>query len=391
MFLLIVSPVIDTNLSILQRLSSIFILYGTLINVYTHFVVKKLPAGCIRLLFILPILVTNVAAASVFNHQEIISRTAVLFIITWLLSFKVLAACLDRGPLMQAKGLAQFTALLLLPIFPKRVTPGGGQTQERPTQQGRLDEDAGSPYQLACRWALKVGMLGAVVVGLVVLKDLPRVARDLLQAFGMYGFVGILMDGPASIVTQFLGLRIIPTFDSPWMSTCLADFWGRRWNITTSSVLRVLVYDVITDGHFVKQPRVKDNKPSGLRRAIGTCATFMISGLAHEFILWMLQPDGIVRWKWFTFFSIQGPMMLAEAAILPWCQKRGIQLWPWPSRFLTISILELGACYLFFAPVYYDTDTAERVIDSFYDAYVSLLPHLSASFSPTMFGSLAQS
>lgn len=27
--------------------------------------------------------------------------------------------------------------------------------------------------------------------------------------------------------------------------------------------------------------------------------------LCPEFILWMLQPDGIVRWKWFTFFSIQ--------------------------------------------------------------------------------------
>lgn len=35
-------------------------------------------------------------------------------------AYQVLAACLDRGPLMQAKGLAQFTALLLLPIFPKR-------------------------------------------------------------------------------------------------------------------------------------------------------------------------------------------------------------------------------------------------------------------------------
>lgn len=34
-------------------------------------------------------------------------------------------------------------------------------------------------------------------------------------------------------------------------------------------------------GHFVKQPRVKDKKPSGLRRAIGTCATFMVSGLVH--------------------------------------------------------------------------------------------------------------
>ncbi len=31
-------------------------------------------------------------------------------------------------------------------------------------------------------------------------------------------------------------------------STSLADFWGRRWNITTSHVLRALVYDPIVEG-----------------------------------------------------------------------------------------------------------------------------------------------
>lgn len=31
-------------------------------------------------------------------------------------------------------------------------------------------------------------------------------------------------------------------------STSLTDFWGRRWNITTSSVLRTLIYDPIVEG-----------------------------------------------------------------------------------------------------------------------------------------------
>ncbi len=34
-------------------------------------------------------------------------------------------------------------------------------------------------------------------------------------------------------------------------SDCLADFWARRWNITTSSVLRTSVYDVVIDGCLV--------------------------------------------------------------------------------------------------------------------------------------------
>ena len=37
----------------------------------------------------------------------------------------------------------------------------------------------------------------------------------------------------------------------PPQSTSLADFWGRRWNITASSVLRTLVYDTIAEGRLV--------------------------------------------------------------------------------------------------------------------------------------------
>ncbi len=49
----------------------------------------------------------------------------------------------------------------------------------------------------------------------------------LCAAFGLVGFLGLLMDGPASIVTGLIGLKIIPTFDQPWFSSSLADFWGR--------------------------------------------------------------------------------------------------------------------------------------------------------------------
>lgn len=64
----------------------------------------------------------------------------------------------------------------------------------------------------------------------------------------MVGFLGIIMDGPASLLTSLVGLSIVPTFDQPWLSSSLADFWGRRWNVTTSSVLRTVVYDVVVEG-----------------------------------------------------------------------------------------------------------------------------------------------
>lgn len=83
------SPVIDTNLSLFRRLSSIILLYGTVLTVYLRVIITKLPAGRSRLICSLPVLAMNVAAAAIFSHEEIVCRTAVLFVFTWLITFKV--------------------------------------------------------------------------------------------------------------------------------------------------------------------------------------------------------------------------------------------------------------------------------------------------------------
>ena len=36
-------------------------------------------------------------------------------------------------------------------------------------------------------------------------------------AFGMYAFVGFLMDGPGAVAVEALGLQLVPTFDAPWL------------------------------------------------------------------------------------------------------------------------------------------------------------------------------
>ena len=43
-------------------------------------------------------------------------------------------------------------------------------------------------------------------------------------------------------------LQIDPHFDSPYLSTSLGDFWGRRWNLSAGNVLRFLVYEPIQQG-----------------------------------------------------------------------------------------------------------------------------------------------
>jgi hypothetical protein len=57
----------------------------------------------------------------------------------------------------------------------------------------------------------------------------------------MYTFLGLLMDGPASLAAALIGLRIAPHFDKPYLASSLTDFWSRRWNLTAGNALRFMV------------------------------------------------------------------------------------------------------------------------------------------------------
>ena len=61
---------------------------------------------------------------------------------------------------------------------------------------------------------------------------------SLPTALGVYCFVGFMMDVPTAAVSHLLGMRLVPPFDRPFLSIGLAEFWGRRWNIPISCVLR---------------------------------------------------------------------------------------------------------------------------------------------------------
>lgn len=161
-------------------------------------------------------------------------------------------------------------------------------------------------------WLFKLAVFCAVIAALAT--GLSGVARDVLQALGMYCFICLMMDGPASFLVPVLGFDIIPTFDPPWLATSMADFWGRRWNITTSHMLRATVYDPIVEGRFVKakpgSARRAGYASTKLRRGAALWATFLVSGIVHETIFWLVNPSGKVTWKWLAYFTIQAGVAL---------------------------------------------------------------------------------
>jgi hypothetical protein len=83
------------------------------------------------------------------------------------------------------------------------------------------------------------------------------------------------------------------------------------------------------------------------RRAAAVCATFVFSGLWHVFI-WHHHRVGGTGLCWLTFFSLQGPILVAEAALKGlWLRRWGLPPLPrWVSVPLTNFLLILIASEL---------------------------------------------
>jgi hypothetical protein len=161
------------------------------------------------------------------------------------------------------------------------------------------------------------------------------------------------MDGPAALVLHPLRMSLSPHFLPPWESRSLAGFWGSHWNMAASNALRTAIYEPLVQGSLVKQegkqappppqqqqqeakqgtaaPAANGAAPSGGarrrsarlaegeaaaatagvaassaapavparsgasggmggRRLAGMAASFFVSGVIHEIIMWCVLP-----------------------------------------------------------------------------------------------------
>jgi hypothetical protein len=97
------------------------------------------------------------------------------------------------------------------------------------------------------------------------------------------------------------------------------------------------------------------SKPSAasrlIRRALAVQATFLFSGLWHM-LIWHHHHVGGLGWRWLAFFSVQAPIMIAEAALCAlWLRAWRLPPLPrWVSVPLTNFLLIVVAEPLFFGP-----------------------------------------
>jgi hypothetical protein len=63
------------------------------------------------------------------------------------------------------------------------------------------------------------------------LAQLPPSCMPLFccAAWGLYGLLSSIMDGPAVLLIGLLGLHVSPHFDKPWLANSTASWWNKRW------------------------------------------------------------------------------------------------------------------------------------------------------------------
>ncbi|OEL12767.1 putative long-chain-alcohol O-fatty-acyltransferase 4 [Dichanthelium oligosanthes] len=289
---------------------------------YARQVATFVRPGLIRLLFLAPVLALLLVlpfAAPLYS-----TRGTAAFFFVWLGEFKLLLLAFGRGPLDPALCPVRFVFTATLPV--KLLRQG-------PDAAAGADNKAALPLRSS---SIKVAIMVALLQVFKGKDQMHPYAAFALYGVYMYCFLDFLLPCLAAL-GRALGMGLEPQFDKPYRSASLQDFWGRRWNLMASAVLRPAVYMPV---------RARLGAPTGV------LATFLVSGLMHEVIAYYITfrlPTGQLT----AFFLLHGASVCAEK----WCARR----WPNTARLprvvatpLVVLFVVGTAFWLFFPPLFGD-------------------------------------
>ncbi|XP_039070417.1 acyl-CoA--sterol O-acyltransferase 1-like [Hibiscus syriacus] len=285
---------------------------------------KIIPKGTARLLCFLPVICLFLyIPLEIFSvHLGFVTS----FFITWLASFKLLLFAFGKGPLSSPSlSLPIFLVIACLPIKIRQNPPLNAQ----------------NGHQTITNYAVKI-LLFALLLRIYDYSDHIHLTIILaLYSFHMYVLLETVLALAATMARALLGLELEKQFNEPYLSTSMQDFWGRRWNMMTTSILQATVYEPIrnTAARFI------DRRWAPLPAVFGT---FFVSGILHELIFYYLareQPTWEITW----FFPVHGAWLTVEVVL-----KKVFGKWLLPrvvSTPLTIGFLVITASWLFFPPL----------------------------------------
>lgn len=279
------------------------------------------PGTATRFLLLLPVIFLFLFLP--LNLTSIYLGGATAFLVAWLAIFKLLLFAFGAGPLSSNPPLS-LSSYALIACFPIKIQ--------------HVDPSSLAAKKSSLNFAIKSLIFATYMP---VFERKPFIHPKLfLAVYSVYLYLGleIILAAMAALARAFLGVELEPQFDEPYLSTSLQDFWGRRWNLTVTNILRPAVYDPV---------RSICSRWIGRKRASlpAVVATFVVSGLMHELIFYYIgriEPT----WELTCFFLLHGVGVAFEIGI----KKELKGKWRLPaavSVVLTVSSVMVTGTWLF--------------------------------------------
>ncbi|XP_057537953.1 acyl-CoA--sterol O-acyltransferase 1-like [Amaranthus tricolor] len=201
-----------------------------------------------------------------------------------------------------------------------------------------------SSQKLPWNYVIKTVLLALMIKIYDYSDDLhPKILWS-LYFLHIYFSLEIVLAIVAKSANFFLGLELEPQFNEPLLSTSIQDFWGKRWNLMVTGILRPTVY-LPTQEYFTK---IIGRKTALLPAVM---ATFVVSALMHELIFYYLgreEPTFEVTW----FFLLHGFCLCVEIAVKKYGRERKWWVPPrWLSGPLTVLFVVGTGFWLFLPPL----------------------------------------
>uniref|UniRef100_A0A7N0U0F3 Wax synthase domain-containing protein n=1 Tax=Kalanchoe fedtschenkoi TaxID=63787 RepID=A0A7N0U0F3_KALFE len=266
---------------------------------------KLVSPGKVRFLLISPVVVLFLLLPLRLTSVHLGGATA--FFISWLATFKLVLFSFNRGPLSSdpSISLPRFLAAASLPI---KISPKS-DLGSAPGATSAAENDPRRPiWKLARGFAVKAALVAMLFKLYDYKARLHPTAVWLMYCFHIYFMSVFILAVAGAAARAGLGLELEPQFNEPYFATSLGDFWGRRWNLVVTSILRPTVYQPVLSLLSGPMGRLK-------AQSFAVLATFTVSGIMHELIMYNLNrfiPTGEMA----AFFLLHGVCVVAETALM---------------------------------------------------------------------------
>ncbi|KAH7546807.1 probable long-chain-alcohol O-fatty-acyltransferase 5 [Ziziphus jujuba] len=323
---------------------------------YCYYISARIPKGIMRFISLFPIFYLFTILPLDLHSFHLGAPTT--FFLVWLGNFKLILFSLDEGPLYPPPpNLFHFISIASLPIKIKQKQNPSHQTTQKSNRP--------------ILFTIKALILAIVIQMYEYRPYLHPVITFSLYCLNMYLGLEIVLALVAIPVRAIFGFELEPQFNEPYLSTSLQDFWGRRWNLMVTGILRPTVYFPVR--------RMFTVTVVGPRWAWlpGLLAVFLVSGLMHEVVYYYFtraNPTWEVTW----FFVLQGMCTAAEIVVKKAVVDHRWRLHRLVSGALTLGFLAVTGDWLFF-PQLLRNGVHEKGIKE----YALLFDFVKANLPPT--------